>query len=579
MKTVLNPISLLSQSTIRNVHMKIKIKPEALIAIIILIPVVVWVFFADDVITKEISSSPLGNTKDLCETIFIFFTTVILYFSIKILREKAEQSGKEYLQIFKINSVPMWIFDKKTLTFLLVNDAAVKSYGYSREEFLSMNIKDIRSIDEVNKLEANLQQNWSGFKNVGLWKHKKKNGSIIIVEVIADDITLHKKVCRLISAHNVTALFKAKDKIRKEVKNKVVNEELMATAEQLANFGSWEYEMAKGNFKCSDGMFRIYGYLPQCVTSTYQLFLDHIYPDDIEYVKKVHFEALNNFASPKFEFRILDKNGQLKYIRSGLRIVRNDQQEPILLRGFNLDITETKLSVERLKQSHQESQALAAHLENIREEERTDIAREIHDELGQQLTAIKFDISWVKSKLQQDAVPLSEKITEAIGMVDETIKSVRKIASKLRPIMLAELGLSAALKWQSKEFEKRTGIPCTFTENFKNKDIDKSAAIALFRIYQEALTNITRHSCATRVDSSLRLDNEYLILQIKDNGIGFDPEKVKSKKSLGLVGLRERTLSMDAELILQSRKGIGTIIIIKLLYDQVCKKEEMEIKA
>ena len=559
--------------------MKIKIKPEVLVAITILIPVIIWIFFAKDFITKNTSSGPMGNTEELCETIFILFITIVFYLSIKTLRKKAEQSGKEYLQIFKINTVPLWIYDKETLHFLVVNDAATKFYGYSREEFLSMTIKDIRTEEEVKKLEDDLRVNSSGFKNVGLWKHKKKNGSIIIIQATTDDITLNKKVCRLVSAHDVTALLNARDEIRKGAKKVVDNEELMQTAEQLANFGSWEYEMAKGNFKCSDGMYRLYGYLPQCIESTYQLFLNHIHPEDLEYVKKVHVEALHNFASPKFEFRIIDNNGQLKYIRSGLSIVRNDQQEPILLRGFNLDITATQLSVERLKQSHHELQALASHLENIREEERTDIAREIHDELGQQLTAIKFDISWVKSKLQQDAMPLSEKITEAIGMVDETIKSVRKIASKLRPIVLAELGLSEALKWQSKEFEKRTGIPCYFTENFENNDINKCISIAFFRIYQESLTNITRHASATRVDSSLSLDNEYLTLQIKDNGVGFDPEEVKSKKSLGLVGLKERTLSMDAELTLQSIKGKGTTITIKRLYNQACKIKEVELSA
>jgi PAS domain S-box-containing protein len=558
--------------------MRIKIKPEVQIVIILLIPVILWVYFAKHFITKmHINFGPLGNTEDFFETIFIIFTSAMLYFSIKTLRKKIEQSGKEYLQLFKINSVPMWIYDKKTLQFLLVNDAAIKSYGYSRDEFLSMTIKDIRPMEELNRLEADLQQNWVGFKNAGMWKHKKKNGSIIIAQVCADNVMLHKKECRLISAHNVTALFKAKDEIRKGFKKVVANEELMQTAEQLANFGSWEYEIVTENVKFSDGMFRLYGYIPQSVASTFNLFLEHVHPEDLEYVKKVHVEAIRNFASLKFEFRIIDKNGVLKYIRSGLRILRNDQHEPILLRGFNLDITETQLSVERLKQSHQELQALATHLENIREEERTDIAREIHDELGQQLTAIKFDISWVKSKLQQDAAPLSEKITEAIGLVDDTIKSVRKIASKLRPIMLTELGLPAALKWQSKEFEKRTGIPCFFTENFGNYDIDKSVSFTFFRVYQEVLTNITRHSCATRVDSSLLLDHEYLILKIIDNGTGFDQEEVKSKKSLGLIGIKERALSMNAELIIQSMKGKGTTITIKLLCAQTSKTENIEV--
>lgn len=562
---------------------KIKINPEVLIVIIITIPVLIWIFFAKNYLNKlDVSFGPFDKAEDLFETIFIFFIIIIVYFPLKSLRKRTQQAAKDYLQLFKINSVPMWIFDKKTLQFLLVNDAAVETYGYSREEFLAMTIKEIRPKEEWNKLDTDLKRNQIGYKDIGMWTHMKKDGSLLTVQITADNVLFQKKECRLISAHNVTALLEAEAGLKEEVKNKAAYQEIMQSAEQMANFGSWEFDITTQKVKCSDGIFRLFGYEPNSVEVSFDLCLTHIYPDDVEFVKemysqfvdKIFLTALNTDSSPNFAFRIIDKNSQLKYICAGLRIIRNDQNTPIRLRGFNLDITETQLSVEKLKKSHQKLQSLAAHLEDIREEERTDIAREIHDELGQQLTAIKFDISWVKTKLPQDALPVKEKITEAIEMVDETIRSVRRIASKLRPVILDELGLPAALKWQSNEFEKRTGIQCLFTENFNNKEIDKVVAIAFFRIFQEALTNVTRHSCATRVDSSLFLDDKYLQLHVTDNGAGFDPEEVKLKKSLGLVGLKERAIAMNAVLVLDSTKGKGTTITIKLPVNEVCKTEK-----
>jgi len=209
---------------------------------------------------------------------------------------------------------------------------------------------------------------------------------------------------------------------------------------------------------------------------------------------------------------------------------------------------------------------LSDHLLNIRETERTNIAREIHDELGQQLTILKMDISWLHQKLKkyEDAAVL-QKTSDTLQLLNETIKTVRRIATELRPSMLDDLGLIEAIEWQSKEFEKRSGITISFESAIPHLPIANSVATSLFRIYQEALTNIGRHANAKHVYSKLQLENDNIILIIKDDGIGFDMQTLAVKKTLGLLGMKERTLMMGGRFEINSKAGEGTTIVITTL--------------
>jgi signal transduction histidine kinase len=206
---------------------------------------------------------------------------------------------------------------------------------------------------------------------------------------------------------------------------------------------------------------------------------------------------------------------------------------------------------------------LSDHLLNIRETERTNIAREIHDELGQQLTILKMDISWLHQKLQkfEDATVL-QKTNDTLQLLNETIKTVRRIATNLRPSMLDDLGLIEAIEWQSKEFEKRSGLTIIFESGIPHLPVSNAVATSLFRIYQEALTNIGRHANAKHVYSKLQLENDKVILIIKDDGIGFDMQTLGAKKTLGILGMKERTLMMGGRFEINSKAEDGTTIVI-----------------
>ncbi len=229
------------------------------------------------------------------------------------------------------------------------------------------------------------------------------------------------------------------------------------------------------------------------------------------------------------------------------------------------DITGKVKAEQELKQSHRQLRELSTYLENIREEERKHISREIHDELGQQLTLLKLDLLQMTKKINPEEKELIDKMKQADQLLAETMRSVRKIATQLRPSILDNLGLVSALEWQSREFEKNFGIRCIFESLLNEPHFTVTQSNALFRIYQEALTNIARHAGATQVDAVLSQDNDRYILEIRDNGSGFRMnDDVNNKKTLGLKGMQERTLMIDGEFHLESSPEQGTYIQISI---------------
>ncbi len=219
-----------------------------------------------------------------------------------------------------------------------------------------------------------------------------------------------------------------------------------------------------------------------------------------------------------------------------------------------------KLVEEKTSQLRQ----LTSSLQNIREEERTRIAREIHDELGQQLTGLKMDVLWIEKKLVEKDQSLQKRISGMITLIDDTIITVRRIASELRPSILDDLGLITALEWQTQEFEKRTMIKSVFKNNTNDFNPEHELSTTIFRVYQEALTNIMRHAQATLVETTIETMDNYISLIIKDNGCGFDVNEAKNKNSLGLIGMNERVLLFDGTLIIESQNLKGTTILLKI---------------
>ncbi|HVQ62254.1 MAG TPA: response regulator [Burkholderiales bacterium] len=228
------------------------------------------------------------------------------------------------------------------------------------------------------------------------------------------------------------------------------------------------------------------------------------------------------------------------------------------------EIAERRRVEEHLRTSEENLRALAAHLQSVREEEGVRIAREIHDELGQALTGLKMDLTWVAKKLPQDQKALVAKTGSMFDLIDGTIQSVRKIATRLRPEVLDELGLAPAIEWQAREFQKRSGIRCRLSLPADALVLDRERSTAAFRIFQELLTNTARHANATRIDVAMRVDSGALVLEVEDNGKGIDGAATFSPKSLGLMGMRERVLPFGGEIGITGVKDQGTKVKVSI---------------
>jgi PAS domain S-box-containing protein len=226
------------------------------------------------------------------------------------------------------------------------------------------------------------------------------------------------------------------------------------------------------------------------------------------------------------------------------------------------DITEQKRAERELQVSFLELKALNAQLQSVREEERTKLARELHDELGQSLTAIKIDLAALQVAPGRDRQ--LQRIPAILGMVDETIRAVRRISTELRPGILDHLGLEAAVEWAAEEFQARTGIQCQAGLPEMKLVIDPGHATALFRIFQETLTNIARHAGATHVKIGLSHESGYVSLEVRDNGRGIGEDQLSGFGSLGILGMRERALLLGGEFTIAGDPGSGTIVRVRI---------------
>ncbi|HLK40533.1 MAG TPA: GAF domain-containing sensor histidine kinase, partial [Polyangiaceae bacterium] len=223
------------------------------------------------------------------------------------------------------------------------------------------------------------------------------------------------------------------------------------------------------------------------------------------------------------------------------------------------------IAIER-KQLEDQLRGLSARIESILEDERTGIAREIHDELGQSLTALKMDIAWLARRIDApqptERSAIREKLDAMSNLTDEIIGQVRRISSELRPGVLDDLGLIAAIEWQAQEFEGRTGTECTVRTSGGDAPISRATATAVFRVLQEALTNVTRHAQAQRVDVRLEIGGASLALAVRDDGRGITPEELRSPKSLGLLGIRERAHRLGGSVSVGPASPSGTLVLL-----------------
>jgi signal transduction histidine kinase len=245
---------------------------------------------------------------------------------------------------------------------------------------------------------------------------------------------------------------------------------------------------------------------------------------------------------------------------------KRDQAPRVLV--INSDITERKRGEESLVLQREQLRALAERLQLVREEDRKRVARDLHDQIGQILTAIKMDMTWMTRHLPESEGEVLARLRESIQSINDGVKSVRTICSGLRPGVLDDLGLAAAIEWQASEFASRNGVPCQVSVPPVDLHLDGDRATATFRIFQECLTNVTRHAQAKSVRIALSQEDENILLVVEDDGIGFCEQDLSSTLgSLGLLGMKERAQFCGGDVQISSSPGNGTTVTIRVPVD------------
>ncbi len=283
---------------------------------------------------------------------------------------------------------------------------------------------------------------------------------------------------------------------------------------------------------------------------------EFMHPDDRQRAYQLFASIMENPESGEnafFEYRVRHKDGHYLWARVEGKFVRK-QGKPILIVLTVWDITERKKMEDQLH-------ALAQKLQTIREEERTHISREIHDEFGQALTSLKFNLALLAKTIPAERKDALDKARGMMLYIDQTIQLIRRISTELRPPILDDFGLKAAIEWQAGDFQNKTGIQCKLNLDLQEElPIEKEKSISIFRIFQEALTNVARHAAATRVVVDFHNRQNKLTLKIKDNGRGITPNEIIDKGSLGITGMKERAFSLGGELDIKGGPKKGTII-------------------
>jgi PAS domain S-box-containing protein len=271
-----------------------------------------------------------------------------------------------------------------------------------------------------------------------------------------------------------------------------------------------------------------------------------------------HDQQVRRFGATGTTSRRMGDNTVLYALR------KNGTEFPIDASISQLQTPEGKLYTVILRdvtervRAREELANFAAESSGVREQEKSRIARELHDELAQTLTALKMDTIWMRDHVKGDQ-PAQEKITAMLGMLDTAVASVRRIAADLRPLVLDDLGLVPAIEWAVQNFTQRTGVPCDLVVD-ESLELQEPFATGVFRIVQESLVNVAKHARATRVSVEVEAKGDYLLLRVEDDGIGFRPNAPRKPQSLGLVGLRERAQLMRGEVKVESSPGAGTRI-------------------
>jgi PAS domain S-box-containing protein len=418
--------------------------------------------------------------------------------------------------------------------------------GYSREELLGTHVASLIDPEQLKTDPFRLDRNAAGQPELRERRMVHKNATIIEVEA---NVKLAPDGRLLAILRDITE--------RKRIVQQMLREKAMSDSIINSLPGVFLLREFQGkNLRWNKQFEEISGYSAPEIPD---LDVYRFYEEDEQVNVRQRVQNMLTTGRSSAEVRIVKKSGdRIPFLLTAI-VIELEGKTCVMVMGF--DISERKKAEEELSLANEQLRHLSAHLQNIREEERKSIALEIHDELGQQLTALKIDLAWMMKRCSGEQL-LLDRLSGMDTLIDHTIDTVRRISSELRPSILDDLGLAEALDWQSAEFEKRFLIPSRFLCRVPDIGIDAAIVTGLFRIYQESLTNVARHAQASSVSGSLKLIEGDLVLEVADDGKGFDMQATGKKGGFGLLGIKERTAMMGGTCSVSSSPGAGTTVTV-----------------
>jgi PAS domain S-box-containing protein len=440
--------------------------------------------------------------------------------------------------------------------YLYVNEAAVRAIGRPREQILGRTLWEIYPDivgTELGRqyrraMEERIHESFDfHYRTLDTWWENRFYPAPEGLSVYATDITERKR---------------AEEQLRQS------EERLRQLAENITEV-FWLTDPDKQKILyVSPAYEKIWGRPCESVYEQPTAWIDAIHPNDRDRVEKAVMtqQVLGGYDE---EYRIIRPDGRVRWIRDRAFPVNDESGRVYRVTGIAEDITERKLAEEKLRATTEQLRALSARLQSAREEEGARIAREIHDELGGALTSLSWDLESVDKVISESGdqprlQALRERIEAMLRLTETTISNVRRISAELRPGILDDLGLLEAIEWQAGQFQARTGITCRCDCSLENLDLGREQSTAVFRIFQEALTNILRHAQATSVDITTKVEAGEFVLKIIDNGRGITENERTGARSLGLLGMRERAHLIGGKININGVEGEGTVITVRV---------------
>ncbi len=440
------------------------------------------------------------------------------------------------------------------------NESFLHMFEFSAEEAIGRTSIELNMLSPDERAKLIQQQIASGGLNNFELLSKTKSGKPINLLFSSKELKVNDELCHITTLIDITGRKKAEEEL-------LLNKERFSIIFEKAPYAA---SLTKGNTgkieEVNAAFERLFGYTKQEVAGKTSKELQ--FYENMQEREKMAAQFLEKGFLHNVEEKFLTRKGEVRSLLVNSDIVDIGGQKYIL--SIAEDITEKKKTEDEIKNTAKRLRELTAHLQTIREEERKRIGREIHDELGQQLTAIKMDVAWIDKKISASMPGAAEpaliknKLQNVMTLLDGSNESVRKILQDLRHGILEDGGLLEAMEWQGNQFTEISGIPVQFITSETKVALPEHIANSLFRLYQEALTNITRHAQATKVTTSLRVKEGNIILLVEDDGKGFDIKTLEQSKSFGILGMKERVLSLHGQFELVSEKGKGTQIEITI---------------